>query len=109
MLRALGLAMALAVIGCGDDSTTGSSMDLSQPVLDLTHPAALMCGISTCTGDCSGCLSFGGGVCVPTCKTSMPSSCTAPASCHALAGGDPDAGGPATLVGSCAGFDGYCG
>jgi hypothetical protein len=109
MLRAIGLAAALLLIGCGDDSTTSASMDLSQPVLDLAHAPAPMCGISICTGDCSGCLTLGGGVCVPPCMTAMPSSCTAPATCHAVGGGSSDGGGGgSSLVGSCAGYDGYC-
>ncbi|MGZ3405559.1 MAG: hypothetical protein ACXVDD_19660 [Polyangia bacterium] len=108
MLRALGLAAALLVVGCGDDTTTGASTDLSQPVLDLSQPPAPMCGISICTGTCSACLPLGGGVCVPPCMTAVPASCTAPASCHPL-GNNPDAGGATTLAGDCAGYDGYCG
>ena len=113
MLRALAMAtmLVLTAAGClGDDTTeAGASTDLSQPVLDLSQPAAPMCGVSICTGVCSACLPLGGGVCVPPCMTSMPSSCTAPASCHALAGGSSDGGGGATLAGDCAGYDGYCG
>ncbi|MCU1278441.1 MAG: hypothetical protein JWM53_1987 [bacterium] len=107
MLRMLALAVALAAIGCGDDTTTAASIDMSQPVLDLSR-VAIMCGPSTCSGICSACLPLGGGVCAPPCMVAVPSSCTAPAMCRPL-GGDPDAGGAVTLVGSCSGFDGYCG
>jgi hypothetical protein len=111
MLRAMAMAtiLMMTAAGCGDDTTTTASADLSQPVLDLAHPPAPMCGVSICTGACSACLPLGGGVCVPPCMTAMPSSCTAPASCHALGGGSSDGGGGATLAGDCAGYDGYCG
>jgi hypothetical protein len=109
LIRALFLVAALAVAGCGDDTTSpGVSTDMSQPVLDIARVAP-MCGVSICTGDCSACLPLGGGVCVPPCMTSDPNSCTAPAMCHPL-GGDPDAGGGSTLTGNCgSAFDGYCG
>ncbi|MCA1664659.1 MAG: hypothetical protein LC659_10385 [Myxococcales bacterium] len=108
MIRALLFAAALAVAGCGDDTTSsGVSTDMSQPVLDVAR-VAVMCGVSTCTGGCSACLPLGGGVCVPPCMTADPNSCSAPAMCHPL-GGDADGGGGATLAGACGGFDGYCG
>ena len=110
MIRALFLVAALALAGCGsDDTTTGVSTDMSQPVLDLSRPGTLMCGISVCTNNvCSACLPLGGGVCVPPCMTSDPNSCTAPAMCHPVGGGA-DGGNGATLAGSCPGYDGYCG
>jgi hypothetical protein len=109
ILRALLLTTALVAVGCGDDTTSGISMDMSQPVLDLVSTSP-HCGGSVCTLTCSACVSFGGGVCAPPCMTSNPNSCNAPAMCKPL-GGNPDAGGGATLVGNCAGmgFDGYCG
>ncbi|MCU1280872.1 MAG: hypothetical protein JWM53_4418 [bacterium] len=107
MLRALGLAMALLALGCGDDTTTtAASMDLSQPVLDLSM-AGPSCGPLACTGTCAACVPLFGGVCAPPCKRSMPSTCTAPATCRPLDGGD--GGASVTLTGSCAGYDGYCG
>ena len=110
MIRALFLVTTLALAGCGDDTTTGISTDMSQPVLDLGRVAP-MCGPSICTGDCSACVPLGGGVCVPPCMTANPDSCTAPAMCHPLGGGGADGGGAATLVGNCTGlgYDGYCG
>jgi hypothetical protein len=108
-MRTLVIVLALFAAGCGDDTTGGASTDLAQPVLDLSRHA-VMCGVSICTNDCSACIPLGGGVCVPPCMTANPDSCTAPAMCHPL-GADPDAGGSATLVGSCTGlgYDGYCG
>jgi hypothetical protein len=111
MLRALALATSLLALGCLGESTTADmamSMDQSQPVLDLAH-VTIMCGISTCTGTCSACTTFGGGVCLPPCMTAVPSSCTAPAMCHPLSSASGDAGISTTLTGDCAGFDGYCG
>jgi hypothetical protein len=109
ILRAMVVAMALAAVGCGDDTTnTGMSTDMSQPILDLTSSSP-HCGGSICALSCSACLPLGGGVCAPPCMTSNPNSCTAPAMCRPL-GGDPDAGGTVTLVGDCSGtgYDGYC-
>lgn len=109
MIRALFVVAALAVAGCGsDDTSSGVSTDMSQPLIDLARNAA-MCGISVCTGDCSACLPLGGGVCVPPCMTSDPNSCTFPAMCHPI-GALGDGGGSATLAGNCGGmYDGYCG
>ena len=107
ILRAMLLAAALCAVGCGDDTTTGTSTDLSQPILDFASNAP-HCGGSICTGVCAACLPLGGGVCAPPCMVADPNSCTAPLMCKPL-GGDPDAGGSVTLAGSCSGFDGYCG
>jgi len=109
MSRALLLLAVLALTGCGDDTTSGASTDLSQPVLDLSQPGAIMCGTAICTSNvCSACVPLGGGVCVPPCTTANPDSCTAPAMCHPIAG-DADGGSGASLAGDCAGYDGYCG
>ena len=101
------MALALALAGCGDDTTAAVSQDMAQPLIDLAQKG-LTCGPSYCTGTCAACVPLGGGFCAPPCMTSDPNSCTAPAMCRPL-GGDSDAGGTVTLVGSCAGYDGYCG
>lgn len=106
-MRAFVLLAALALAGCGDDTTSSVSMDMSQPRLDLARNA-VMCGISICSGYCSACLPLGGGVCVPPCMTSDPNSCNAPAMCRPLSD-NPDGGGSATLAGDCSGYDGFCG
>ena len=110
ILRAMVLAAALlGAAGCGDDTTTGVSTDMSQPVLDLASNAP-HCGVSICAMPCSACLPLGGGVCAQPCMTANPNSCNAPSMCKPL-GGDPDAGGTVTVVGDCTGtgYDGYCG
>ena len=101
------LALALALAGCGTDTTGGEvSMDMSQPVLDIAVPGNA-CGALVCTGACTGCINFGGGVCVTPCKRSAP-SCPS-GTCMPLSPSDGGAGASVTLQGSCAGFDGYCG
>jgi hypothetical protein len=106
-MRVLVLAFVLALAGCGsDDTTTSSSVDLSQPVLDLSMPG-IVCGAQVCGGSCAGCIDFGGGVCVMPCKMAAPSC--ASGTCMPLTPSDGGAGASVTLSGNCAGYDGYCG
>ncbi len=100
------LALALALAGCGDDTTGGVSMDMAQPVLDIAQPGTV-CGASVCHGGCTGCINFGGGVCVTPCNMAAP-SCPS-GTCMPLSPSDGGAGASVVLSGSCAGFDGYCG
>ncbi|HWE30738.1 MAG TPA: hypothetical protein VHB97_22175 [Polyangia bacterium] len=104
MIRALAVAMAVAVLGCGDD-TTAMSTDLSQYVLDLAS-SGISCGISRCPGECAACQPFAGGICLTPCKIADPSGCPAAQKCHPLVD---DGGIVTTLGGNCPGIDGYCG
>lgn len=98
------VVLLLALGGCGDDTSEGVSMDMSQPLLDIAQ-SGHVCGASVCAGSCTGCVSFGGGICVAPCNLAAP-SCPS-GSCKPLSG---DGGAPsAMLSGDCAGFDGYCG
>ena len=101
------LVIALALAGCGDDTTGGGeSIDMSQPVLDIAQPGHV-CGASVCAGSCTGCISFGGGVCVVPCKLAAP-SCPS-GSCMPRASDDGGVPSSVMLSGDCAGYDGYCG
>jgi hypothetical protein len=106
-MKAVVLALALALAGCGMDTTDGVSTDMAQPVLDIAT-VGHACGPSlVCSGSCSGCINFGGGVCVTPCKTAAP-SCSS-GSCMPLHPTDGGAGASVVLDGDCAGYDGYCG
>ena len=105
-MKLVALVIALALAGCGEDSTGVPSMDMTQPVLDIAT-VGQACGALVCSGACSGCINFGGGVCVTPCKMSAPSYPSK--SCMPLAPSDGGAGASVMLQGSCAGFDGYCG
>lgn len=100
------LALALALAGCGSDTTDGASTDMAQPVLDIAQPGTA-CGALVCTGSCTGCLNFGGGVCVTPCNLAAP-SCPS-GTCMPLHPTDGGAGASVVLSGNCASYDGYCG
>ncbi|HEX9103859.1 MAG TPA: hypothetical protein VF997_16725 [Polyangia bacterium] len=105
LLRALGLAAALALVGCSDDTTSGASTDLSQPVLDLSMPGTV-CGANVCHGACVVCVQISGGLCAIPCSTAMPSTC-ASGTCNPAV---PDGGNGDGVVftGACAAFNGFC-
>ena len=108
LLRALAVgALVVAAGACGDDTTSvAASMDLSQPVLDLSQPGGgQACGATTCTGSCTVCVPLAGGVCGIPCNTASPSTCTSGV-CNA---GGSDGGASATFAGACAAYNGFCG
>jgi hypothetical protein len=109
MLRALAVALlCCGAAGCGDDTTVAATMDLSQPILDLSavgHGQA--CGGTTCMGSCTVCVQLGAGICAIPCNTATPSTC-ASGRCVALSSGD-DGGVSGTFAGDCSAYDGACG
>ncbi|HXU74897.1 MAG TPA: hypothetical protein VN947_36630 [Polyangia bacterium] len=109
MLRALAVALfCFAAIGCGDDTTAPATMDLSQPILDLSAPGhGQACGGTTCMGSCTVCVQLGGGLCAIPCNTAMPSTCPSGV-CVALSTGG-DGGVSGTFAGDCSAYDGACG
>ncbi|HEX6837348.1 MAG TPA: hypothetical protein VF334_12290 [Polyangia bacterium] len=105
-MKAVVLALALALTGCGTDGGGDVSMDMAQPILDIAT-VGHACGALVCSGSCTGCINFGGGVCVTPCKRAAPSC--ASGSCMPLQPADGGAGASVVLDGDCAGYDGYCG
>jgi hypothetical protein len=110
MLRALAVAAMLMIIGCGDGAAP-PALDMSTSVAPDFAGAARTCGVDNvlqaCGGSCAVCLYVVGGLCATPCRSSGPSTCPSPQSCHALGG---DGGtGQYQLAGNCANIDGYCG
>jgi hypothetical protein len=106
MTRALlVLAAALALAGCGDDTTEGTTTDLSQPVLDLSA-GGTVCGANACNGACVVCLQIAGGLCAIPCNTAMPWTCTSGTCSPAVPDGGNGDG--VAFTGDCAGYNGLC-
>jgi hypothetical protein len=107
LTRALAVALfCFAAAGCGDDTTSPTSMDLSQPILDLSVPGqGQACGGTTCMGSCTVCVQLGAGICAIPCNTATPSTC-ASGVCVALTS---DGGVSGTFAGDCSAYDGACG
>lgn len=104
-MRSVALALALALAGCGSDTTEPVSMDMAQPLLDIAT-AGTVCGANVCQGACVVCLQIAGGLCAVPCNTAMPSACPSGICSPAVPDGGNSDG--VTFTGDCAGYNGFC-
>lgn len=112
-MRALALAWALTVAGCGDDTSSATAADMSAAAADLSGQAHA-CGSSGVMQSCAsafgniGCYicDLSGGVCARPCMLLSP-DCPAGQQCHELVNTG-DGGQPMVSVeGACTDY-GYC-